>query len=192
MYIYGAVFFIAYIENIFPPFPSDVIVVFCGSLVAIGQGNVFTTLFLSTLGSTLGFMSMYWIGDKFGDNILEKQKIPFIPLETVNKVEKWFQQYGYWVIIVNRFMAGTRAVVSFFAGMSEMNLYRTTLLSAISALAWYSILVYAGYILGDKWREIGNYLTTYSTVVTIVIAGLIVLWLLFKFLRKKKNNSNKP
>ena len=186
LWIYLAVFGIAYIENLFPPFPSDVIVVFAGSLLAIGKGSAILTLGLATAGSTLGFMSMYWVGDKFGDRWLETGRIRFISVDAVHRVQDWFNRYGYWVVAANRFLAGTRAVISFGAGVAEMNLPRTTLLSAVSALAWNSILIYMGYLVGDNWRVIGDYLSTYSKIVTAIITLLIVLWLLLRWLRNRK------
>jgi membrane protein DedA with SNARE-associated domain len=192
-YILVAVFVIAYIENLFPPFPSDVIVVFAGSLIGLGEQSAVPTLALATAGSTLGFISMYWIGDKFGDKVLETGRIRFISVDMVHKVEQWFRKYGYWVIIANRFLAGTRAVVSFFAGISEMKLVPTAVLSAASALVWYSILVYAGVTLGTNWREIGHILSTYSTVVSIVLVGGVLIWLLFKYvIFRKTPDSSSP
>jgi len=184
--VYVAIFAVAFIENIFPPFPSDVLAVFAGSLVALGQGNAVLACILGTGGSTLGFLAMYYIGWQFGDRILEKGRIPFIPVELVEKVERWFRKYGYWVIAANRFMAGTRAVVSFFAGMSGMNVVKTAILSAISSALWYSILIYAGFVLGDNWREIGDYLQTYSLVVTAVITVLILLILVRQIVKTRK------
>ena len=186
VWIYAAVFLISYIENIFPPFPSDVIVVFAGSLVAIGTGSVPLTLILATGGSTLGFMSMYWIGDQFGDRVLEAGKIPFISIDLVHRVETWFRRYGYWVVIANRFLAGTRAVISFVTGMSELKFTTTTLLSAGSALLWNSILLYLGYVVGDNWRVIGDYLDTYSIVVTIAVAVAFAGWGVVLWFRKRK------
>lgn len=190
VWIYAAVFLISYIENIFPPFPSDVVVVFAGSLVAIGTGSVVITLVLATAGSTLGFMSMYWIGDQFGDRVLETGKIPFVSINLVHRVEAWFRHYGYWVVIANRFLAGTRAVISFATGMSELNLTVTTLLSAASALVWNSILIYLGYLVGDNWRMIGDYLDTYSLIVTGVVALAFATWGLILWLRKRKAARN--
>jgi len=186
LWIYVAIFLISYIENIFPPFPSDVIVVFAGSLVAIGTGSVILTVALATAGSTLGFMSMYWIGDQFGDRVIETGKIPFISRTLVHKVETWFRRYGYWVVIGNRFLAGTRAVISFVTGLSELNLPVTTLLSAASALVWNGILVYLGYVVGDNWRVIGDYLATYSKYVTILISLILLSWLLKSWFSAKK------
>ncbi|MCZ6775559.1 MAG: DedA family protein [Ignavibacteria bacterium] len=184
--IYLAVFSIALIENVFPPSPSDLVIVFAGSLVGIEQVGFAETLFTATLGSAIGFVLMYKIGDWFGDRILEQGKIKFIPLEAVRKVELWFAQYGYGIIIANRFLAGTRAVVSFFAGMSRLNLRKTIALSFLSALAWNSILLFGGFYLGQNWRRIGFYLSTYGQIVTGLII-LVVLVLVARFLYKKDN-----
>jgi len=184
-WIYVAVAGIAYIENIFPPFPSDVIVVAAGSLVGIGTIDFTVALVLATAGSTLGFMTMYKLGDWFGDKILEKGKIKFIPLDSVHMVEKWFKRYGYWVVVANRFLAGTRAVVSFFAGMSELPILNATALSCVSALAWNFILLYAGKELGENWRSIVIYLQAYAQTITIaaLVATVILVW---RYLYKRK------
>lgn len=184
--IYLVVFSIAFIENLFPPSPSDVVIVFAGSLVGLGQVGFLETLLAATLGSTAGFVVMFKIGHWFGKRILEKRALSFIPIEAVKKVESWFGRYGYWIIIANRFLSGTRAVVSFFAGMSELNLLKTTLLCFISALAWNSALISGGFYLGRNWQRIGFYLSTYSQVVTAILI-IIVIILVAKFLYKKNS-----
>jgi membrane protein DedA with SNARE-associated domain len=181
--IYLLVFSIAFIENIFPPSPSDLVIVFTGSLVGIGRVGFMETLIIATLGSTAGFVVMYKVGHWFGSHILETGRISFIPVESVKKVEAWFVRYGYWIIIANRFLSGTRAVVSFFAGMSELNLLKTTVLCFLSALAWNSILVTGGWYLGSNWQRIGFFISTYSKLVTgiLVLGGLIwLIWYLCK------------
>lgn len=176
-WVYFAVVGISYIENILPPFPSDIVVVAAGSLVGLGTIHFFPTLVLATAGSTLGFITMYKLGDWFGDRILETGRIKFIPIESVHKVEDWFRKYGYWVIVGNRFLAGTRAVVSFFAGVSDLVFWKTVLLSLLSALVWNAILLSAGKTLGENWAEIAVYLETYSKIVTLVllVGGLLLL-----------------
>jgi membrane protein DedA with SNARE-associated domain len=168
-WIYFTIFIVAFIENIFPPAPSDVLVVFGGALAGMEKGN-FAIAFLSgAFGGTLGFMVMFTIGKWFGRTILEKGKLKFIKLEDVHRLERWFQKWGLWLIVANRFLSGTRAVVSFFAGMSELDFKRTTILSLVSSLMWYAILVYAGYSLGQHWEQVSSLLKTYSLAVTIVV-----------------------
>jgi membrane protein DedA with SNARE-associated domain len=183
--IYAIVFSIAFIENVFPPSPSDLIIVFGGSLIGIGRVGFIETLLWSTAGSTLGFVVMYKIGDWFGDRILSRGRIKFIPPDSVRKVDAWFREYGFWLIIANRFLAGTRAVVSFFAGMAQLRLLPTILLCALSALIWNALLIMGGYYLGSNWREIGGYLGTYSEAVTGLIVLLAVFFIARYFYQRK-------
>jgi membrane protein DedA with SNARE-associated domain len=184
------VFAIALFENLFPPSPSDVIVVFAGSLVGLGRIGFPEALLAASAGSTLGFMIMYKIGDWFGEAILERGRIRFIPLEAIGKVEEWFRSYGYWIIIANRFLAGTRAIVSFFAGVSKLRFLKTTVLCALSALVWNVILLSCGYALGRNWERIGFYLTAYGQVVTAAIV-IVVLLFVVRYLARNKNGSKK-
>lgn len=188
IWVYAAIFFIAYIENIFPPSPSDVMIVAGGYLVGIGNIDFTSALIVATIGSTTGFMSMYKIGDWFGLRIIETGKIKFLPLDSVHKVESWFRKYGYWLIIANRFLSGTRAVVGFFAGMAEVKFLPTTILCFISALIWNAILIYAGTLVGANWESIGVYLTTYSQIVTALIVIAVGVGIFFWYQRKGKKN----
>lgn len=193
LWVYCSVAFIAYLENLLPPFPSDVAIVASASLIGFGTIDFLPLLLVATVGSTLGFVTMYRIGDWFGDKILEMGKIPFIPIDNVHKVENWFRKYGYWVIIANRFLAGTRAVVSFFAGMSELNLWKTTGLSFVSALLWNTILILAGKALGENWSSIAFYLETYSKAVTLIVllvALIVVAHYFYKNQQARKSPAN--
>lgn len=185
LWVYCTIFFIAYIENIFPPSPSDIVIVAAGYLVGIGHIDFSFALITATLGSTSGFMTMYQIGDWFGVKIIETGTIKFLPLDSIHKVENWFRQYGYWLIVINRFLSGTRAVVGFFAGMSEIKFVPTMILCFVSALLWNFILVYAGILLGENWKAIGFYLSTYSQLVTTLIVTAVII---ISFLIVKKKN----
>ncbi len=186
IWIYLVVFFFAYIENVFPPSPSDVIVVFCASLSGIGKTDFTLTLVSAVLGSTFGFVTMYFIGDKFGDEIIEKGKIKFINPENVKKVEVLFSKYGYLLIVMNRFLAGTRAFVAFFAGLGEYDLKKSILLSFISASLWYLILVTGGKILGKNWHLIADVISSYSKIVTAILTLAVIVFVLKSFIKSKK------
>ena len=176
VWIYCVAGAIAYIEHVFPPSPSDVILVAAGSLAGLGRVDFTVLLIVSTIGSTAGFFTMYKIGDWFGVRILEAGKLKYIPLEKVHQVEAWFKIYGYWIVVVNRFLAGTRAAIAFFTGMSELSIWRTTLLSSLSSLLWNFLLLFAGRELGKNWKEISFYLETYGKVVSIFVILLILLF----------------
>lgn len=190
LYVYALVMGLALVENLFPPSPSDVMIVAAGTLVGMGHVSFIPSLLSATAGSTIGFMIMYKIGDWFGDHILEQGKIKFLPLEQVHRVEQWFQKYGYMIIVINRFLTGTRAVVSFFAGMSELKLLPTTGLCFISALVWNAILILSGYYLGQNWDRISFFISTYSQIVTTIVVLVVLVWAA-RFVYKRTNGGKR-
>lgn len=179
------VFFCAYLENIFPPSPSDVLLVCGGTLIGLGTIDFASMLVAATLGSTLGFMTAYGLGRYFDQRLLQGSASRYLPVNTIAQVSKWFQHYGYGVIIANRFLTGTRAVVSVFAGISKMNFAVTTLLCAISAAVWNFLLLYLGKSFGKNWRNVMEYLSVYGEIVTVLIIILLLI-LGWKYFRQKR------
>ncbi|HMB28275.1 MAG TPA: DedA family protein, partial [Blastocatellia bacterium] len=173
--VLAVMFLIAYIENIFPPSPSDAALVFAGTLIGIGVVGFAPALTAATLGSVLGFMTAYVLGRYFEQRFVSGRYHRFLPVNAIHQVERLFNRFGYGVIVANRFLAGTRAIVSVFAGMSKMNLLATTLLSAVSAALWNSILLYLGIVFADNYRAAERYLTTYSKIVTVVFVVAVIL-----------------
>lgn len=185
--IYLIAALIAYIENIFPPFPSDVILIGAGYLCAAGKVDFIIVLILSTMGSSLGFMTMYKIGKSFGINIVEKNKFRFLKLDKLKIVETWFNKYGYYVVIGNRFLAGTRAVISFFAGMSQLPFLKTTFFASLSSLIWNFILVFSGKKVGENWESIVVYLERYGQIITALTIMIVLAVIIKAYFRKKRN-----
>ncbi len=186
-WVYVTLFFFAFVENVFPPSPSDLVVVIGGSLVSTGVISFIPTLLLTTIGSVVGFMILFYFGSTVDRKVVHSGKYKYIPVDAIEKVELWFKKYGYYVIIANRFMPGTRSVISFFAGMSSLNVKKTLLLAAISALVWNAIIIYLGYVFGNNVEVVDKYLSTYSNI-AISIAVIVVIILVVKFYLSRKKN----
>ena len=185
-YLYFTLFFFAFLENLFPPAPSDLVIVFGGSLVGLGKLGLMPTILFSTLGSAAGFTVMYYVGFFLGKEIVDSGKIKFIPLDKIRQVEGWFTKYGYALVVANRFLSGTRAVISFFVGITELPILITFPLCALSALLWNSILVFGGSMLGHNWRQIERYLSIYGSAVAVLVVVVLVFLALRYFYKKKR------
>jgi membrane protein DedA with SNARE-associated domain len=185
-----AAFAITYLENILPPSPSDVLLVFIGTLIGLNGTSFGATLLLATLGSVAGFYTMFMIGRVFGDRLMQSRLGKLFPLDALVRAEQWFQRWGYYVIVVNRFLSGTRSVISLFAGMSHLEPVRTTILCGLSALVWNWLLLTAGAKLGQNWRVVEDYFRTYGNAITIAIAAVVIIALarwMFRAYRARKH-----
>jgi membrane protein DedA with SNARE-associated domain len=185
-------FFFSFIENVFPPSPSDVVVIFGASLISGGDQNIgfIPVLLITSLGSSAGFMLMYYVGMTLGEKAIRHKKLKFISPESIAKTDEWFKKYGYKLIVFNRFMPGTRSVISFFAGFSELDAKKTFIYSTISAFAWNAIIIWLGVLLGNNIEAIDKYLSIYSNAV-IGLTLLVVLVILVRqiLLKKKRQKS---
>ena len=177
-YLYLILFAFSFIENVFPPSPSDVVVVVGASLIASTDLSYIPVLLITSFGSAMGFILMYYIGKMLGANIVRKGKIKFIHQDDIDKADKWFNKWGYKLILANRFLPGTRSVISFFSGVHELKITTTFLYAAISAFAWNAFIIYLGMMVGHNVEQIDYYLDTYSYVfggLTLLIFAVIIV-----------------
>lgn len=179
--IYSVFFLVAYMENILPPIPGDLFVVFGGYLAAAGVLSFTTLLMLTTIASITGFMSMYGIGSYWGFRI-DTDESDFwlarvVDVSYFEKGKRWMQRWGQWVIVVNRFLAGARPVIALTAGIYRTKLNYTLLSVTISSLLWNVILIGLGWLVKENWQVIGRYLEIYGWT----ILGLIVLFVTLRF-----------
>ncbi|HAC16205.1 MAG TPA: DedA family protein [Bacteroidetes bacterium] len=167
--IYVAFFLIAYLENVIPPIPGDIMIVFGGYLAADGFVDFTTVLLLTTVASVFGFMSMYYVGYRWGDGIKEKRSrfwlFRYLDYRYMTKAQAWMGRWGQGVIVGNRFLAGTRSIISLISGISQTDIRKTILSSFTSSILWNFILLGSGWIIKENWEQIGSYLSYYSWVI---------------------------
>ena len=181
VWAYTLLFISALIENVFPPIPGDTVTILGAYLVG-RQVLDFWGVFLSTtFGSVAGFMALYGFAFWLERKIIEKYMPNWVSQEKFNKVEGWFKHYGYWIILLNRFLSGVRSVISLVAGITKMQPKWVFLLGLISCAIWNGSLIYLGATLGKNWEEIIAFLSSYNKAVILILASFFILYLGFRF-----------
>lgn len=190
--IYFVFFAVAYFENVIPPIPGDIIVVFAGYLAARNVILLFPVYALTTLASVIGFMTMYALGRYWGDLLDRNQERSWLTrmldLKYIPKVRTWMDRWGLWVVTANRFLSGARSVISITAGISRMGVRGTVIGSLISSVLWNALLIGSGWEIQQNWHIIDHYLSVYSRVITISIAVIIAARIGWIYWKKRKNS----
>ena len=176
VWAYLVILAIAYGENVVPPIPGDMVVVFGGYLVGRGTLSLPVVVALAILGGVLGFMTVYAVGRRFGQAVLTPGQFEWIPQKTLEKAQGWLRRWGYGVVAANRFLTGARSVISLAAGMAQLNVWKTAFWATVSAAVWCSLIAYAGYALGENWRLVRRYLADYSRVVLAALGLAVLVW----------------
>ncbi|MFQ6617113.1 MAG: DedA family protein [Fidelibacterota bacterium] len=184
--VYGILFLSAFLENVFPPIPGDMVVIFGAYLVGTKKLEFIMVYITTTAGSLLGFILMYFFGFYLGKEYFMRREVKFFPRKSIMRVEKWFDKYGTLVLIANRFLSGTRSVVSIFSGIAGISLKKVIFLSVISSALWNFIIIKAGIYLGENWQESVDFLKSYNTLVFSAIFILAAVWILRKFIFRSR------
>ena len=194
---YLGVFFLIAIENIFPPIPSEVILVFGGFMTTYTTLNIPIMILAATLGSLLGAIVLYYIGKIFNKERLKKiisgkiGKVLRLKASDIEKADKWFDTKGNKTVFFCRFIPIVRSLISIPAGMSEMPMQKFLLYTISGSLIWNTVLIIVGSIVGDKWETIVGYLDNFSNIILIILVIIFVVALYYWFVIRKKKQSKK-
>jgi membrane protein DedA with SNARE-associated domain len=195
--IYFFLFLIAFLKNFFPVVPFDAPIAFTGYMLVYKKLSIVSTIMWPSLGSTLGFMAVYLISRKFGMKLYARDissKPPhwgerihrvFPPAE-MEFIRRRFAAHGYLAVLVNRFLLGSRSLISPVTGLMHLNAFLVFLAAGISAAVWNILLVYGGYLLGQHWQKIGEFVVIYSVPVTVLFV-MVMTFAVIKY-RKERND----
>lgn len=194
---YLGVFLLIAIENIFPPIPSEVILVFGGFMTTYTSLNIPIMILAATFGSLLGAIVLYYIGKIFNKERLKRivngkiGKVLRLKASDIEKADKWFDTKGNKTVFFCRFIPIVRSLISIPAGMSEMPMQKFLLYTITGSLIWNTVLIIVGSIVGDKWETIVGYLDNFSNIILIILVIIFVVALYYWFVIRKKKQSKK-
>lgn len=192
MYGYFGIFFLIFIENVFPPIPSEVILLFGGSLAVASGLGAFGVIAAATLGSLLGALMLYYIGYRFNAETLKKifsgraGRITRIKPEYVDISEKWFVKYRNKAVLLCRCVPLVRSFISLPAGFSKMNIPVFVILTLIGSAVWNTVLVLIGAALGETWTGALPYFERYAHIVLIAAIAAVAVFVLYRTMSRKK------
>ncbi|MBW3093627.1 DedA family protein [Bifidobacterium sp. 82T10] len=171
-----------FLENLFPPIPSEVILPLAGFTAAQGHMTLLEAIGGATAGSVVGAWALYGIAYAIGAERMRRlfDLMPLTDASDIDKANDWFARYGSASVLVGRVIPIVRSLISIPAGIAKTNLLRFTLLTALGSLVWNTILVMAGYLLGAQWCGILGFLDRFQVLVAAVIVVFVVWYVAAK------------
>ena len=192
---YLGVFLLIAIENVFPPIPSEVILLFGGFMTTYTSMNVIGVIVASTLGSVLGAIILYYIGKILNKERLKKiitskpGKLLRLKPEDIDKADEWFDTKGNKTVFFCRFIPVIRSLISIPAGMSEMPMKKFLIYTTLGSLIWNAALTIAGSIVGENWTSILEIMDNYSHIIVILLAIIFVIAIIIFYSKRRKSNA---
>ena len=185
---YLGILLLMILENVFPPIPSELIMPSAGFAASRGDLNLALVILMGTLGSVIGTLPLYYLGRAFGEDKLvawadRHGKWLTLSGKDIKKADDWFDRYGPSAVLFGRMVPGIRSLLSLPAGMSEMRLGTFLFYSAIGSAMWATLLAGAGYLLGENYDRVAQYVDPASKIILGLLAVAAVGW----FLKRKRD-----
>ncbi len=164
------------LESIFPPIPSELVLLLTGFNVDTGRFGVVPAILLATVGSVVGAWALYGLGAWIRGERLERFLARVgrwigLTADDVATGFAWFDRHGAKVVLFGRLVPVVRSVVSIPAGAERMPFWSFTLLTALGSLLWNAVWIVVGQLLGHQWERADEW---HGVINNVVIAALVL------------------
>jgi membrane protein DedA with SNARE-associated domain len=176
---YSGVAALTFLEHLFPPIPSELILPLAGYVSGRGDLSLGGVIATGSLGSLAGATVWFVIGRRVGERRLRKwvdEHGRWLTLSNgdIDRAKEWFQRRGKTAVLIGRLMPGVRTFVSLPAGFSGMPWLPFLVYSAIGTIAWTAALVFAGAQLEQNFSLVSKYVDVFTNGVFAVLGAMLV------------------
>jgi membrane protein DedA with SNARE-associated domain len=175
---------LTFLENVFPPIPSELVIPLAGYVAAQGDMRLMLVIAGASVGSLAGAVVWYWIGRSVGERGLRAWvdrhgKWLTLSGKDVDKAQQWFTRHGNAAVFFGRLVPGVRTFVSLPAGFARMPVLPFVMYSALGTIVWTAALAFAGVALQSNFTMVGDYIN----VVTNIMLGVIGVMVATRYVR---------
>jgi membrane protein DedA with SNARE-associated domain len=188
--LYTVLALVAAVENIVPPFPSDLVVAFGSFVAAQGRGTAFGVFASTWMGNVGGAMVVYALGLRYGAERLERRLAGKHAESRDARIRAMFHRYGMAAVFVSRFIPGVRALVPAFGGALRLPLLPTAAMIGSASAIWYGLITLVAFRVGADWPRLKALVAGYSTTAAIVATAVLALGIAAWLLARKRQNLN--
>lgn len=191
-YGYAAIFSLLVLGIVGLPVPDETLLTFTGYLVFQGHLSPVGAFLSGFAGSACGITLSYVLGRTFGLTLIHRYGRYLRITEThVEKAHSWFRRAGHWSLTFGYFIPGVRHFTAYAAGMSALEYPAFALFAYAGAALWAGTFIGLGYLLGEQWKTvleyIHRYLTTAALAAAVLAAAYLVWW---KWFRKRDKGTS--
>ena len=176
-----------FVENVFPPIPSEIFLALAGFSAANGTFPPLSAIIWATIGSITGALVLYGLGALLGRRRLYAiaYAMPLVDIDDVERTERWFLKFGSWTVFLGRMIPIFRSLISIPAGIERMNLWLFAVLTTIGSAIWNTLFIMGGYLLGANFDRIADYADVFSNLVLAAVVIVLVVWVVLRIRRNR-------
>ena len=169
------------IESACIPLPSEIIMPLAGWVLVKDRGHGEAWLLLAALfgaiGNVLGSLAAYYVGAWGGRPLVARYgRYVLISHHDLDIADRWFARWGNWAVFFSRLLPVVRTFISLPAGISRMPIGRFIAYSFAGSFLWSLGLAWAGFVLGENWEDLREWMRPADIPIVIGVLALVALY----------------
>jgi membrane protein DedA with SNARE-associated domain/rhodanese-related sulfurtransferase len=184
---YGAVvvFAAVFVEQMGVPLPAVPWLLAAGALVGTDKMNWFVALGPGVVGSMAADLIWFYLGRRYGNRVLGLLcRISLEPDTCVRQTQNIFTRYGVKGIVVAKFIPGLSTLAPPLAGNSGVRIPRFLFYDGIGSTLYVGGFILVGVLFNHQLEAILAALGSLGTGALVVVAGLVVLYIGYKYFQR--------
>ena len=182
---YVGIGLLMFLENLFPPILSELIMPLAGFTAAQGKMQLLPAIAAGVIGTVLGAFPWYYLGRMVSEERIKGWADRYgkwlgISGGDIDKANHWFDRHGKKAVLLCRLVPGVRTLISLPAGINAMPLLPFLLFSSIGTVLWVTFLTSTGYFLGNNYELVDEYLAPVSKIVAVTLVIAFIIWIVRK------------
>ena len=181
---YLGIALLMFLDNIFPPIPSEIIMPSAGYAASRGDMLLVGVIIAGCIGSLTAAAVLYWIGYLFNHDSIFRfvdryGKFLFIKTQDVKKSLDWFEHYGHRIVFFGRMIPAVRSLISIPAGMSHMPFWKFMFYSSLGTVIWTTFLACIGFFFGENQAFMQQIFSRVSHIILSIVV-IFIIWIVYR------------
>ncbi|HEY1326489.1 MAG TPA: VTT domain-containing protein [Casimicrobiaceae bacterium] len=163
------------------PIPSVPTMMVAGALASMARLNGPAAFALSVCASLVADLAWFWAGRRFGYPVLRFLcKVSLSPDMCVRQTEGIFERWGFYSVVLSKFVPGFSTVAPPIAGALRMPTASFVMASIASAGLWVGVAMGVGYLFAPQIELVLAWMAAHVAFAALAVAVVVAAYVIFK------------
>lgn len=160
------------LESVGFPLPAEAVLMAAAIFAAQTHSlDIWILIASGIVAAIVGNIIGYWIGRRFGHQLLTRHGKRFGLTEERLRIGQWlFSRYGGSFVFVARFLPFVRNIAAILAGANRMAAHKFLVASGTAAIVWVLCYGLGSYALGEAFSELAS-----PAAIVLGLAAVLIL-----------------
>jgi membrane protein DedA with SNARE-associated domain len=186
-------FLSACIQQVFPPYPSELLLLLLGGLAVTDVIAGPAAILPYIAGTVFSSLLLFYLSRRIGKPVLKNRYVARIfSRRNQRRAAVYMRRYGAPALGICKFLPGVNTVCLIVAGVMGLRGPAPMLTISVAGIVENTLFFLAGMFIGNRLPDMYRFTKQFSIAAVLIAAALIAIFLFFKFNKRIIQRIRRP